>query len=190
MPRRLLFILLLTPALCAHADTSDDIIERARAIVAEGNQLREAANQGFAAAEAACYRRFLVNRCLAKARQERLADIQQARELEIAGKRMELAERQRMAAERQAERERSGITPLVPAPTPADSRPSLELSDPPAHPDLPPVETRHLPASPPMEIPAPAPAAAAHGPAAAEVSALPEVVDVEVKPLQPLSSEQ
>lgn len=102
MPKRLIFAVLLSQTLFAHASESDDVLERARVMIEQGEQMREAAEERFRVAEADCYNTFFVNRCLDRARQTRMTDIQAARELEHGGKRMELAERMRLATERKS----------------------------------------------------------------------------------------
>jgi colicin import membrane protein len=100
MPKRLILAALLSQALFAHAAESDDVVQRARAMIEEGRQLREAAELRFREAEVACYDTFFVNHCLDRARKARTAEIRQARALETGGKRMELEERRRIVSER------------------------------------------------------------------------------------------
>ncbi len=99
LPRLLLLAALLS--LPAHADAAegDEVIDRARAMMEEGERMREMIEERYLRAQIECYDRFFVNHCLNKARRTRNTELEAARELEIGGKRMELAERQRRAAE-------------------------------------------------------------------------------------------
>lgn len=186
MPRILLLAALLSPVFLAHAETPEAVMERSRAMIEEGKQLRAQADDRFEARRAECYRTFLVNRCLDRARRDRLEIIQQARDLEIGGKRMELAERQRQVAERQAERERAGITPLVPGvPQREQQRPTRPAAEPTRdETGLPAVENRSLPESAPMQQRTAPPAASRRG--APEANALPEVIDLQPRTVEPL----
>jgi hypothetical protein len=73
--------------------------ERIRQLNDEAGKLRTQAETNYQSAETACYKRFLVNSCIDKAKAERLAAIRRARELEAEAHRIDLAERQRKAAE-------------------------------------------------------------------------------------------
>ena len=117
MPKRLILAALLSQALFAHAAESDDVMQRARAMIEEGKQLREAAETRFREAEIACYDTFFVNHCLDRARKARTAEIQKARALETGGKRMELEERRRIVSERSTSLDMSPGRD-VPSPTP------------------------------------------------------------------------
>jgi len=129
MLKTLLLTALLVTATAAFGEESsipDEIdLEHARALHEQARDLRSRAESDFSAAEPACYQRFLVNRCLDAARKQRLDQIREARALEIRARRIELADRQRQAAEAgmpmQAERSEGAI----PAPT--------EISVPPAN---------------------------------------------------------
>ncbi|MFU2488654.1 hypothetical protein [Thauera sp. WH-1] len=132
-----LALLLGAAALPALAQTAanDDArraADRARiaALEAEGKALRAQADATFAAAEAACHQRFLVNRCIDQARQARLQTIQRARAVEAEARRLTLAERQRNAEALMAE----GARPLTPgeAASPAEptSLPALPTASP------------------------------------------------------------
>jgi colicin import membrane protein len=119
MLRPLLFITLLGFATVAPADERPEIdLELARTLHERASALRAEAETRFAAAEPACYERFLVNRCLDRARRERLDSIREARTLEIQARRIELADKQRQAEE-------AGLQTTVgesrrPEPTPTD----------------------------------------------------------------------
>lgn len=124
--------LLASTALPAHAQAADEAIraaERARAEVleAEGKALRAEAEATYQATVPGCYEKFLVNRCIDQAKQQRLETIRRARELEAEGRRLTLAERQRLAASRPATGERPSA-PAEPAPLPGS--PALAPSPP------------------------------------------------------------
>lgn len=100
MLKPLLFATLLGFAAIAPADETPGIdLELARELHERASALRTGAEARFAAAEPACYERFLVNRCLDRARRERLDSIREARELEIQARRIELADKRRQAEE-------------------------------------------------------------------------------------------
>lgn len=121
MLKTLILSALLVFATAASGDApgvADEIdLELARTLDQQARELRARADADLKAAEYDCHQRFMVNRCLNEARQLRLERIREARELEIRARRIELAERQRRAAEAgmptQAERPRGAI----PAPT-------------------------------------------------------------------------
>lgn len=101
-------------ALCFHgsvgaqeASAVDPATEIARAekMREEGKALHDVAEARFAQEEAACYERFLVNRCIDQARQRRVTEIRKARALNVEAGRIDLAEKNRRFAERQAEQE-------------------------------------------------------------------------------------
>src|SRR5690606_35828521 len=107
MPKRLLLAVLLTQTLfaanVAFADEeSEAVLERARDLIERGEALREKAEARFRRAEVICYKVFLVNSCLSAAREKRLEMIREARDLEMAGKRLELEEKRRQAEARGA----------------------------------------------------------------------------------------
>ena len=114
MLHRLLPWLLAFAAAAAAAETD---LERAERLLDDAKALRTAAEEGFRAAEPACYERFLVNRCLAQASDARLEQIRRARAMENEANRIKLADKQRQAAE--AGRV-AGEGPTAPA-TPAES---------------------------------------------------------------------
>jgi len=96
--------LLLCSALSAiAAEDSDAVFARAEQMQEQGQTLREVATNRFLHQEAACYAKFFVNACLDKAHEERIDILNKARELQIAGKKLELEEKRRLAAERGAD---------------------------------------------------------------------------------------
>ncbi|MDD3354685.1 hypothetical protein [Zoogloea sp.] len=101
----LVFLGLPPVAALAQQVSSDPVAEMARAqtLRSESAALRGAAESRFRAEEVACYERFLVNRCIDQARSRRVTDIRRAREMELEAGRLELADRNRAYAERQAE---------------------------------------------------------------------------------------
>ena len=92
-------------ALGADAPAADPAAEMARAATMrdDASALRSAAEARFSDEEIACYARFLVNRCLDKARERRVVEIRKARQLDLEAGRIELADKNRSFAERQAE---------------------------------------------------------------------------------------
>jgi hypothetical protein len=82
--------------------------ERIRQLHDEAGSLRTQAETDYQAAETACYKRFFVNSCIDDAKAERLAAIRRARELEAEAHRIDLAERQRKAAEMAKKAEEHG----------------------------------------------------------------------------------
>ena len=92
-------------ALGAVAPEADPAAEMARAATMrdEASALRSTAEARFSDEEIACYARFLVNRCLDKARERRVVEIRKARQLDLEAGRIELADKNRRFAERQAE---------------------------------------------------------------------------------------
>jgi len=92
-------------ALGADAPEADPAAEMARAATMrdEASALRSTAEARFSDEEIACYARFLVNRCLDKARERRVVEIRKARQLDLEAGRIELADKNRRFAERQAE---------------------------------------------------------------------------------------
>lgn len=92
-------------ALGADAPEADPAAEMARAATMrdEASALRGAAEARFSDEEIACYSRFLVNRCLDQARERRVVEIRKARQLDLEAGRIELADKNRRFAERQAE---------------------------------------------------------------------------------------
>jgi len=86
------------------ADTAQRATEDARKaeLEAQAKTLRSEADATYNATEPGCYEKFLVNRCIDQAKQQRLETIQRARALEAEARQIELAQRQRAAAEAQA----------------------------------------------------------------------------------------
>ncbi|WP_300442545.1 hypothetical protein [Zoogloea sp.] len=89
----------------ADAPEADPAAEMARAATMrdEASALRSTAEARFSDEEIGCYARFLVNRCLDKARERRVVEIRKARQLDLEAGRIELADKNRRFAERQAE---------------------------------------------------------------------------------------
>ena len=94
------------PALAADASVTPDPA-RAQALRMQADTLERNAEQRFLHEEAGCYDRFLVNRCLDQARERRLADVREARALNIEARRIEravnLAELEALNAQRAAD---------------------------------------------------------------------------------------
>lgn len=129
MTKSLSFLPLIFAAAFAFAQpASEDVMARAQALMDQGRELRDAAEAEYRAREPECYDRFLVNRCLSQAREKRMAIIREARALEIAGRRMELEEKQRIAAEKDLPDRYVGSDGIPPAPT----QPATPTSDAPA----------------------------------------------------------
>ncbi|WP_332675544.1 hypothetical protein [Aromatoleum sp.] len=103
---------LLLAAFAATVGAAEGDLERAEALRSDAKALRDQADDTLRATEPGCYERFLVNRCLANAKETRLESIRKARDLEAEAGRLEVAERQRLAQER-------GLTAPATAPTPA-----------------------------------------------------------------------
>ncbi len=122
---RLLPLLLAVAAATTGAAEAD--LEHAERLRDEAKALRAQADDALRRAEPACYERFLVNRCIAKAKEQRLETIRKARALEAEASRLELAEKQRQAALR-------GTTPPAPppgapAPLPVAPQPAAPSAD-------------------------------------------------------------
>ena len=99
-------LLTLSPGTARAADTSSatqDSADSARMteLQAQARALRAEAEATFQAAEPACYKKFLVNRCIDQAKKLRLETIQRARALESEAHQIKLEQRQRAAAEAQ-----------------------------------------------------------------------------------------
>ncbi len=99
-------------ALCFHgaavaeeAPVVDPVTEAARAekMRVEAKALSDVAEARFLQEEIACYERFLVNRCIDQARQRRVEEVRKARAINLEAGRIDLAEKNRRFAERQAE---------------------------------------------------------------------------------------
>lgn len=112
-PAFLLAGLLLALGGPAHAESD---AERAKRLSAEAEAIRKAADARLAAEEPLCYERFQVNRCIRQAKDARLEEIRRARELEAEARRLDLAERQRRAAELGADPSRALTGAGSPAP--------------------------------------------------------------------------
>ena len=110
---RLLPLLLAAASACVAAADGDS--EQAARLRDDARALRTQAEDRLRAAEPECYKRFLVNRCLADAKEARLETIRKARELEAEASRIELAERWREAAERGADRAGRPEQPAAPS---------------------------------------------------------------------------
>lgn len=99
----------------AAADANPEL-ERAAQLRDEAKALREQADDTLAAQLPKCYERFLVNRCIAEAKDARLATVSRARALEAEASRTELAQKRRTAAE--SGRTRSDAPTEAAQPTP------------------------------------------------------------------------
>ena len=124
------------PQTAAERATED---ARKKELADQAKAMRQEAETTFAATEAGCYGKFLVNRCIDQAKQLRLETIQRARALEAEARKIELGQRQRAAAEVLAAQPQTDTPagapqpaagasiPAVPAPSPdADIVPSAE----------------------------------------------------------------
>lgn len=109
--------LLATSVIAFAASAADGDLEHARALQERARELRADAEATYGATERACYEQFRVNRCLEEARQARLERIREARALEIEARRIELADKQRRAAE-------AGLQPPAHGTAPTDARPT------------------------------------------------------------------
>ncbi|WP_241762823.1 hypothetical protein [Aromatoleum aromaticum] len=127
---RLLPLLLAVAAAAAGAAEAD--LEHAERLRDEARALRAEADDALRRAEPACYERFLVNHCIAQAKEQRLDKIRKARAIEAEANRLELAEKQRQAALR-------GAVP-PPAP-PSDAQAPQLVAPPPAAPSADPQIT-------------------------------------------------
>ncbi|MDR2260795.1 MAG: hypothetical protein LBE06_07700 [Azoarcus sp.] len=83
------------PSAAASASSAPGIAE----LRDQAERLRAEADATYRTTEAACHRRFLVNRCIDNAKSGRLTVVRRARALEAEAHRLELAERNRLAAE-------------------------------------------------------------------------------------------
>jgi hypothetical protein len=100
MSKRLIFVLLmLVPTSLIAVSPAESAAERARDLRERAKTMRASADSQYAITEYDCYSRFMVNRCIDQAKLERLARIREARLMEIEANRLELAERQRVAAD-------------------------------------------------------------------------------------------
>lgn len=73
--------------------------DRIEALREEARTIRKEAELVYEAAVPACYKRFLVNHCLDKAKKTQLEGIRKARAMDIEAGNLELADKQRRAAE-------------------------------------------------------------------------------------------
>lgn len=99
----------------AAADANPEL-ERAAQLRDEAKALRQQADDALAAELPKCYERFLVNRCIARAKDARLATVGKARALEAEASRTELAQKQRAAAESGRTRTDAPTEPAAPTP--------------------------------------------------------------------------
>lgn len=104
------------PADKAATESHDADAERSSRLKDEAKALRDKAEADFAATEPKCYARILVNRCLDQAKQDRLDTIKQARVLEAEARKIDLAERQRRAAETGRSATDAPTAPSAPSP--------------------------------------------------------------------------
>ncbi|MDR2093850.1 MAG: hypothetical protein LBP58_11170 [Azoarcus sp.] len=123
-PSRFLACLFLTVTAMPSAAVNDgdapsasDV--RIEALRGKAERLRDEADAAYQTAEAACYKRFLVNRCIDKAKGERLIVVRQARALEAEAHRIDLAERNRAAAEAARKAEEQSVPRSTAAANPA-----------------------------------------------------------------------
>ena len=78
-------VLSLLAGIARAADATPDPaaeLARARALREQAGTLRDAAEARFDDENAACFKRFLVNRCIDQAKQRRLADVRKARDID------------------------------------------------------------------------------------------------------------
>ncbi|WP_232299287.1 hypothetical protein [Azoarcus sp. CIB] len=99
----------------AAADANPEL-ERAATLRDEAKALRQQADDTLAAELPKCYERFLVNRCIAQAKDARLEAVGKARALEAEASRTELAQKQRAAAESGRTRTDAPTEPAAPTP--------------------------------------------------------------------------
>ena len=78
-------------------------LARARALKSDAAELRRTTDARFRDQEIACYKRFLVSRCIEEARRHHLDDVRRARAMDNEAGRIELAEKNRRFNERQAQ---------------------------------------------------------------------------------------
>lgn len=96
-----LLLAALSPVVAADEAAPD--LAQAATLRQQAQAVRSAAESRFSEIEVGCYRRFLVNRCLDQAKEERVQAIRRARELEQQADRIDLAEQNRRYAERKAD---------------------------------------------------------------------------------------
>jgi hypothetical protein len=125
-PFRLLVCIFLATTVMPSVAGDDDVPppldprERIEALRDEAERLRDEADATYQTAEMACYKRFLVNRCIDEAKSERLVVVRRARALEIEAHRLDLAERNRAAAEAAKKTEERNVPRLTAASPSAD----------------------------------------------------------------------
>lgn len=93
-----------------------DVTSRIERLKTEAQQLRDQAEQTYQVTEPGCYDRFRVNACLDDAKKARLETIRQARALESEARKLELAERQRVATEVMKQNPGAPQQPALPSP--------------------------------------------------------------------------
>ncbi|MDR0563598.1 MAG: hypothetical protein LBG78_01500 [Azoarcus sp.] len=96
----------------------------------EAKALRDKATAEYRKDETACYKRFLVNRCIDNAKSKRLESIVQARELEAEAHKLDIVERKRIAEEKMKKAGEHGNVQRLLQPTPPS-----EEAPPPVAPD-------------------------------------------------------
>jgi hypothetical protein len=111
------FVVAVVPAAAETDSLLSDVPTRIEALRKEAEHLRDQAETGYETAEKACYRRFLVNRCINEAKSKRLEIIRRARELENEARRLDRSERARAADEVKDNAAARGIgsRPIVPS---------------------------------------------------------------------------
>lgn len=106
----LVLLCLAAPAWAADGPSPDQEadwnsrLRQAEELRNEGATRKAAAEKRFAEEEAACNRKFLVNQCREEAKLRRIPEVDEARRLEIEGKRLEQAVRQEQFADSEARR--------------------------------------------------------------------------------------
>ena len=100
----------------ARAEESPDL-ERAKAMREEAKSLRDTAERTYEVEVPQCYRRFLVNHCLDKAKAARIKTIREARDMDIEAGHLELADKQRRAAEEGRTVPDRSVDKTIPAPS-------------------------------------------------------------------------
>nr|WP_248281540.1 hypothetical protein [Aromatoleum petrolei] len=123
LPHRLTALLPLLLALASGGALAADAapepnpeLERAAKLRDEAKALRQQADDALAAELPKCYERFLVNRCIANAKDAHLEAVGKARTLEAEASRTELAQKRRAAAESGRTRTDAPTEPAEPAP--------------------------------------------------------------------------
>ena len=113
---------LLLALACGGAIAADSVteanpeLERAAKLRDEAKALRQQADDALAAELPKCYERFLVNRCIANAKDAHLETVGKARALEAEASRSELAQKRRAAAESGRTQTDAPTEPAEPAP--------------------------------------------------------------------------